>query len=103
MKNQLQVLCMAFNGDYVVEKPVFDTTEQAWEYADNLGSKWFFYPFVFIISGIRIKDTPPILEFLKHRNINRVQKIFKALSEREEMERANVERFTQALIETEGV
>lgn len=51
---------MSFDGDYVNEGPEFGTAEEAWEHADDMGSRWIFYPFSFILteSGKSIKDAP---------------------------------------------
>jgi len=43
-----KIICMSFDGDYQTEKPEFDTIEEAWEYSNDLGSKWYFYPFHFV-------------------------------------------------------
>lgn len=45
---------MAFDGEYKRERPFFETIEEGWEYSDSIGSKWFFYPFHFIVSGNKI-------------------------------------------------
>jgi hypothetical protein len=50
-RNKYQVICMAFDGEYKREAPMFDEIEDAWEYANDLGSKWYFYPFSFVVAG----------------------------------------------------
>jgi hypothetical protein len=89
---------MAFDGAYVKERPLFNTIEDVWEYANDLGSKWFFYPFYFVISGNRIKDTPEELTFLKNKKVFTVYKLFRKLSEREDMQDTNVEIFISELL-----
>ena len=60
-----QLICMAFDGDYVTERLEFKSIDDAWEYSNNLGSKWFFFPFHFVIKNLTIKDSP---DLLKHFN-----------------------------------
>ena len=76
MKGKYQLLCMSFDGSFVIERPVFDSIEEAWEYSDDLGSKWYFYPFHFVFSGRTIKDTDERISYLKERRIRTVQKLF---------------------------
>ena len=84
---------MSFDGEYKRENPEFETIENAWNYADDLGSKWFFYPFLFVVSGNRIIDTPDLLSGLKRKQIKTIQKIFNQLSKMPEMEGADYEEF----------
>ena len=79
-----QLICMSFDGAYQRETPEFDTIEQVAEYANNLGSKWFFYPFIFPVKGNTITDSWEPLEFLKGKRINTVAKLFKQYSEKPE-------------------
>ena len=32
---------MSFDGETKTERPIFETEDQAWEYANDLGSKWY--------------------------------------------------------------
>jgi hypothetical protein len=50
MKN-LKLICMGFDGEFQTERPTFQSVEEAWEYASDLGSKWYFYPFHFVVSN----------------------------------------------------
>ena len=77
----LNVICMSFDGDFQRERPLFDNVDDAWEYADDLGSKWFFYPFVFVATEKTIKDAPKMLSFLIGKRIKTVQKLFKQHNE----------------------
>jgi hypothetical protein len=89
-----QVICMSFDGEYQREKAEFKTIEEAGDY---LGSKWYFYPFHFIVSKNTIREVPEGLEDLKGKRIKTVSKIFNELSLREEMKDAGVEDFFYAL------
>ena len=94
-----KLICMAFDGKYKEENPVFDSIEKAWEYANDLRSKWFFYPFSFVVSesGKTVIDAGYGLTHLEGKRVKTVQRIFKELSEKPEMEKANSEEFWMAL------
>lgn len=76
-----QVMCMSFDGEIKIETPGFKTIEEAADYDNNLGSKWFFYPFHFIVSGKTIRDCDNRLSCLKGKRIKTVQNIYKAAND----------------------
>lgn len=81
MKKQYQLICMSFDGEYKTEAPLFDEIKQAWDYANDIGSKWFFYPFCFVTNARKtIVDSPDVLCFFNGVRIKTVSKIFKAES-----------------------
>lgn len=90
---------MAFDGDIKIEHPEFDSIEKAWDYSNDLGSKWFFYPFHFVVSesGKTIKESPEHLEHLTGLRIKTVRKHFKTVSELPDLANADVEEFMFAL------
>ncbi|MFA6309576.1 MAG: hypothetical protein WC677_07585 [Clostridia bacterium] len=48
-----KLICMSFDGEYKTEDnrgKGFKTVDEAWEWSDDMGSKWFFYPFQFVVS-----------------------------------------------------
>jgi hypothetical protein len=94
-----KVMVMSFDGETKTEQPVFGNVQDAWEYAGNLGSKWFFYPFTYIVteSGKTIKETPHGLEFLKGKRVKTIQKMFKRASTHTEMQDADVDIFINYL------
>lgn len=94
-----QIICMAFDGEYVTERPEFKWINNAWEYANDLGSKWYFYPFHFIIKNETIKDTPIHLEYFKNKRIKTVQKIFNRVSKNPELEGCDPDQFIFALVD----
>jgi hypothetical protein len=69
---------MSFDGEYKLESPVFDTIPDAWNYGNELGSKWYFYPFHFVVteSGKTIRDTPNQLEEFDNISVKKVASIF---------------------------
>ena len=91
---------MSFDGDTVIERDAFhesfETVEDAWEHFSNLGSKWYFYPFAFVVteSGKTIKDAPELLRVFIGMRVNTVRSLFKRVSEMEEAQGMGVEEFT---------
>jgi len=94
-----QLICMSFDGEYVIERPKFESIEDAWDYSNNLGSKWFFFPFHFVIKGKTIKDTPDQLRYFNNKRIKTIAKKFNKLSKKPELIGADVDDFTFALID----
>lgn len=78
MKNY-QLICMSFDGEFQRESPTFETINDTWEYANNLGSMWYFYPFRFVATEKTIIDAPPELNFFNGKRIKTVQKKFREL------------------------
>lgn len=94
-----KVMVMAFDGDIKIERPEFDTVDDAAGYANNLGSKWWFFPFEFIITETEktVVKAPDRLEFLEDKRIKTVQKLFNQIATDPEMEGADVDEFVLAL------
>ena len=90
-----QLICMSFDGDYQTEKPEFETIDETWDYANNLGSRWYFYPFYFVIETDekKIADTGSYLEHLIGLTLEIVSGIFLSHSENPEMDGADYEAF----------
>ena len=94
MKNY-QIICMSFDGEYKRESPTFETIESTWDYANDLGSKWFFYPFYFVATEKTIIDSP--IKNLIGKRIKTVKLIFNELSKEPELAGASIEDFELAL------
>ena len=88
-----KVICMSFDGEYQTESPEFETVNEAWDYSGDLGSKWYFYPFHFVVKNQTVKDSPEMMEFLNGKRIKTVSRLFKRLSEREEAHGMDCESF----------
>lgn len=73
-----KIICMSFDGEYQTEHPTFETTKDAWEYSASLGSKWYFYPFHFVVSesGKTIIDAPELLSWAIGRRTKTVRRLF---------------------------
>jgi hypothetical protein len=44
-----KAILFAPDGDWVTDFGGCKTKEEVWQYVENMGSRWFFYPFVFVI------------------------------------------------------
>lgn len=76
---KFKLVCLAFDGDMMVERPTFDSIEEASDYSNDMGSKWIFYPFHFVVTESlkTVKEGPPLLYFLKEKRLSTVRRIFK--------------------------
>ena len=88
-----KLICMSFDGDYVTERDNFDTVQDAWDHSNDMGSRWFFYPFHFVVKNLTIKDSPDLLEGLTGKRVKTVQRIFNSLSQRDNMLNADCDDF----------
>jgi len=92
-----QLICMSFDGEYQKEKFEFDTIEEVWDYSNVLGSKWFFYPFHFVIKGQTIADAPEIFDWMKNKRIKTIKKYFNKESKREDLQGVDAETFAYSI------
>jgi len=94
-----KLICMAFDGDYQTERPEFESVEDAREYSGDLGSKWYFYPFHFVVSasGKTIVDASFPLDVLKGKRVSTVAKLFENFAKEESAQGMDVEQFMFAL------
>lgn len=74
------LIVMSFDGDYQTElkESSFDECLNA---SENMGSKWIFYPYHFIVTaGCQfVREVPAMFDFLQNKNLKTVQRIFKKL------------------------
>ncbi len=92
-----QIICMSFDGEYQIEHPEFNSIDDAWNYSNDLGSKWYFYPFHFVISNKTIKDAIAPLEFLINKRIKTVSEVFNIASGKEENKNLDVIEYAYCL------
>lgn len=94
-----KLICMSFDGDHVTERPEFETVEATWEHDNDMGSRWYFYPFHFVVtaSGCTIVDAPFPLEYLERRRVRTVAHLFEAHSKDPAMANADPELFAFTL------
>ena len=76
MKTIYSAICFAPDGEYVRDF-YSDSKESISEEINNMGSRWFFYPFVFIATEKAIVEAPNCLEFLNGKRIKTVERFFK--------------------------
>lgn len=93
--SKCKLVCMGFDGQIQRERPEFDTAEEAWGYSNDMGSKWFFYPFHFLTSasGKTIVGTPENLECFNGKRLGTVMRAFEKCSKLPEAENMEVEAF----------
>jgi hypothetical protein len=93
--NKYKLICMSFDGEYQEEKPEFNSLEDLAEYDNDLGSKWFFYPYHFAIKGKTIANEPDYpLDFLKGKRLSTVSKMFNHCSKNKDAEGMDIESFS---------
>ena len=98
------LICMAFDGSFVTEKKdEFNTVNDAWKHAEDMGSRWFFYPFCFVTSasGQSVIDTPANLEFLKGKRVKTVSRFFEKISQLPESKGVDVDTFLFILMDNQ--
>jgi len=90
---------LSFDGDYVIEHNGFKTIESAWERAEGMGSRWYFYPFWFVFyeHSLRVADTPEGLERFKGKSLPTVRREFERFSKMPELQNADAELFSLCL------
>jgi hypothetical protein len=90
----VKLICMSFDGDYVTEGE-FQSPSEAWNRSNDMGSRWFFYPFHFVTtaSGKTIKEAPEMLQHLVDQRVKSVSEHFAAISKTKEAQNADAETF----------
>ena len=72
---------MTFDGEHKIEGE-FPTIDKAWEYINNAGSRWYFYPFCFVVTPKTIIASTEQLDCLTTgKRIKTIADIFKKHSE----------------------
>lgn len=102
--NKKGLICMSFDGEYVTEKRAeFETIQDAWSHANDMGSRWYFYPFSFVVSnsGQTVIDATEGLEFLKGKRVKTVSAFFKTVSELPDNQGVDSESFFLSLMANE--
>ncbi len=94
-----KLICMSFDGNFVTERDEFDSVAEAWECSENLGSKWYFYPFHFVVSASKktVIDAGQWLEHFNGKRLDTVRSRFAELAALPEMQDADCEIFALSL------
>jgi hypothetical protein len=97
--SKYKLIVMSFDGEYKTEHPEFETIDKAWEYSNDLGSKWYFYPFHFVVtqSTKTVKAAGYFLEFTEGLRTKTVARIFEDHSKKEETKGMDAEAFAISL------
>jgi len=89
-----RLIVMSFDGDYKTESPQFENIDDAWDYANDLGSKWYFYPFYFVVDQAgEVVATPQLMEHLEGLTVEDLAAHFKEVSETGDAKGVNAEQF----------
>ncbi len=88
----MKLICMSFDGDYVTDME--GDIDECCDTSSEMGSKWYFYPFHFILSNsgktvvdtgeglVRVSDKKGMMGLLfKKRRLTTVIRVFKEMSE----------------------
>lgn len=76
-----KLIVMSFDGDYQTEPYEFVKVQDAWDHAADIGSKWYFYPFGFVIDESDIVvAAPDLMTHLEGVSIDDVAAHFKEVS-----------------------
>jgi hypothetical protein len=62
-------------GDFVTDFTNRNEIEDVWDMVNDMGSRWIFYPIVFVATDTTIVDTPEGLELLKGKRIKTVKSL----------------------------
>jgi hypothetical protein len=95
-----RLICMSFDGDYVNgSRDTFESIADAWEESNDMGSRWYFYPFHFVVteSGQTVVAAPELLTRFERKRVATVRREFEQLSKQPEMQNADTEEFALTL------
>ena len=99
--SKYKLICMSFDGEYQIEHPIFNTIEDAWKYSSELGSKWYFYPFHFVVSEsgktIQASGETRALWWTIGKRVNTIKKCFYCASIKPENQNLGIEDFVFAV------
>lgn len=81
MAKTYNLMVVSFDGEKKIET-VNGDVNYCWEHSNDMGSKWYFYPFHFVVSEKTVIDTPNELSIFKGKRIKTLLKVFKATYKR---------------------
>jgi len=90
-----KLLCMTFDGNFVTEMQVFNTVQEAWKHDNDMGSRWYFYPFHFVVteSVKTIVESCYLLDKCNGMRVKTIKTIFKDAAEAHENKNVDCELF----------
>lgn len=89
-----KLIVMSFDGDYKTEREEFENVDDAWSYAGDLGSKWYFYPFHFVVdqAGEVVAACEPMTH-LEGATIEDIAEHFREVSQSPDAEGVDAEAY----------
>lgn len=91
---------MSFDGEFVTERPnredeTFESIDKAWDHSNDMGSRWYFYPFHFVTtaSGKTIADAPDPLRHLRGQRVKTVARRFGEVYKENQDKEVNAEQY----------
>lgn len=78
METTYSAICFAPDGEYIRDF-YSDSKEYISNKIENMGSRWYFYPFVFIATEKTIVEAPDCLGFLNGKRIKTVERFLKRM------------------------
>lgn len=75
-----KLLCIAPDGETKTEGE-YETIEEAWQRNENMGSRWFFYPFRAVITSKMVAEQAHGLEYLGKCSIKTLIRYIQANAE----------------------
>ena len=108
-EKKYKLVCMAFDGQFITDSE-HETLEELEYSLQNLGSKWYFYPWSFAVKGQTVKESYgqfvnmktgicTISEIFNGKRLKTVSKIFDKLSKKEEAQNVNCNDFESLIID----
>jgi len=91
--SKYNLIVMSFDGEYQEERPEFESIDKAWDYSNDLGSKWYFYPFHFVITNKTIVNAPGGFEWAERKRISTVARFFERCSKRKDAQGMDCDEF----------
>lgn len=96
----IRLVCVTFCGAHVTEG-YFESISAAWDRSIDMGSRWYFYPFHFVLKDLIgvsgdsvVVSAPDCLKHYEGRDFREVQEVFKTLAAEPANAKATVEEFT---------
>lgn len=77
MVKSYNLLVVSFDGQTQLER-VNGTITDCWDRSNDMGSRWYFYPFHFVVSDKTVIGTPEELSRYQGKRIKTLLKDFKA-------------------------
>lgn len=82
------------DGDYKTEREQFENIDDPWTYSGDLGSKWYFYPFHFVVNQAdEVVGAPEMMQHLEGMTIDDVAEHFREVSQSSDAQGVDAEAY----------